>query len=156
MHVNRGKRNKIMKYRGETTTQEFDEEKDGSQIFTEGIKMLYICESNNRDICVTDCNADTVVVMDGIGRVRFRYNGRVSKTCKSFSPRYIVTDALSHIIITDYANDCLHILDQNGYFLKYLDNCGIENPNGLSVDGVGRLWVGLNRTGIVKVIEYMK
>ena len=145
-----------MKYRGETITQEFDEEIDGSKIFTEGVNMLYLCESNNRDICVTDSNADTVVVMDKIGRVRFRYNGSVSMTSKSFSPRYIVTDALSHIIITDYANDCLHILDQNGYFLKYLDNCGIEKPNGLSVDSVGRLWVGLNRTGVVKVIEYMK
>ena len=156
VHVNRGKSNKITKYRGETIIQEFDEEIDGSQIFTDGDNMLYICESNNRDICVTDSNADTVVVMDRIGRVRFRYNGRASKTSKSFSPRYIVTDALSHIIITDYGNDCLHILDQNGYFLKYLDNCGIEKPNGLSVDSVGRLWVGLNRTGVVKVIEYMK
>ena len=55
----------------------------------------------------------------------------------------LVTNSLGHLIVADLNNDCLHILDQNGDFLRCLDTFGLENPNGLSVDSEGRLWVAL-------------
>ena len=113
-------------------------------------------ENNNGDICVSDLNANTVVVVDNTGRVRFRYDGTPARTKKSFNPRYIVTDALSQIIVSDNNNNCLHILDQNGQFLRCIDNCGLEGPHGLSVDSEGRLWVGLLSAGEIKVLKYLE
>ena len=56
--------------------------------------------------------------------------------------------------MTDIDNNCLHILDQNGQFLRCVDDCGLERPYGLSVDSEGRLWVGLLDSGEIKVIKY--
>jgi sugar lactone lactonase YvrE len=66
-----------------------------------------------------------------------------------------VTDSMSHIIVGDQFNRCLHILDQNGLFLRCVDS-GSYKPTGLSVDSEGRLWVGQYESGEVKVIQYMK
>ena len=112
-------------------------------------------ENNNGDVCVSDINADAVVVVDKTGRVRFRYDGTPARREKSFGPRGIVTDTLSQIIVADYINDCLHILDQNGQFLRCVDDCGLEKPNNLSVDSEGRLWVGCDK-GEIKVIKYLE
>ena len=67
----------------------------------------------------------------------------------------LVTDSLGNLIVADLNNDCLHILDQNGHFLRCLETFGLENPCGLSVDGEGRLWVGLLNAGLIRVIQYL-
>jgi hypothetical protein len=118
--------------------------------------LLYMVENNNGDICAADSNAMSLVVVNKSGRVRFRYDGTPTRWKKSFDPVYIVTDSMSQIIVADNNNACLHILDQNGQFLRCVDNCGLDNPSGLSVDREGRLWVGLCDSGEVKVIQYMK
>ena len=82
------------------------------------------------------------IVVDMEGRVRFRYDGKPAKRGMPFDPRGIVTDDLSQIIVGDFNNDCLHILDKNGHLLRCVDNCGLEEPNGLSLDSEGKLWVG--------------
>ena len=46
------------------------------------------------------------------------------------------------------------ILDQHGNLMKYLDGCGLYEPSRLSIDAVGRLWVGLPVKREIKVIEY--
>ncbi|XP_078330463.1 uncharacterized protein LOC144624503 [Crassostrea virginica] len=149
-------KNKIIRYQGQNIKQEIYKDGQGSPIFKDGGNPLYISENNNGDVCVSDRNADTVVVVDNTGRVRFRYNGTPARTRKSFAPRYIVTDALSQIIVADIDNNCLHILDQNGQFLKCVDDCGLEKPLGLSVDSEGRLWVWLFFAGEIKVIKYVE
>ena len=73
-----------------------------------------------------------------------------------FNPGDIITDALSQIIVTDIFNNCLHILDQNGQFLRCVDDCGLEKPLGLSVDSEGRLWVGLLKKREIKVVQYLE
>ena len=118
--------------------------------------FLMITENSKGDICVSDRNAETVTVVDRTGRVRFRYDGTTAGIKKSFGPTGIVTDSLSQIIVSDYNNDCLHILDQNGKFLKCVDNCGLHKPWGLSVDSEGRLWVALAGENAIKVIKYLK
>ncbi|XP_078328004.1 uncharacterized protein LOC144623463 [Crassostrea virginica] len=147
--------NKIIRYKGKNIKQEISNDGEGNPIFKEGSFLLFISENNNGDICVSDLNDDTVVVVDKTGRVRFRYDGTPAKREESFGPRGIVTDALSQIIVTDIENNCLHILDQNGQFLRCVDECGLKDPYGLSVDSEGRVWVGLFDTGEIKVIEYL-
>ncbi|XP_048740322.2 uncharacterized protein LOC125654406 [Ostrea edulis] len=147
---------KIVRYQGHTVKQEIDRDEDGEPIYKGGEYLLCVVENNNGDICATDNNADTVVVVDKSGRVRFRYDGTPARRKESFNPVDIVTDSMSQIIVADFNNACLHILDQNGQFLRCVDNCGLDKPHGLSVDSEGRLWVGLALSGEVKVIQYMK
>ena len=65
------------------------------------------------------------------------------------------TDILSQIIVADYKNNCVHILDQDGQILRCVDNCQLETPFEPGVDSGGRLWVGCG-SGKIKVIEYLK
>ena len=147
--------NKIMRFQGKNIRQEISIDGQGNPIFKDGEYLLYMSENNNGDVCVSDLNAETVVVVDKTGSVRFRYDGTPARRGKSFEPRGIVTDSLSQIIVTDVNNDCLHILDQNGQFLRCVNDYGLEEPYDLSVDSKGRLWVGLSGTGKIKVIEYL-
>ncbi|XP_022303722.2 uncharacterized protein LOC111111184 [Crassostrea virginica] len=160
VHVYKGigpqRKNKIIRYQGQNVKQEINKDGQGSLIFKDGSSSLYMSENNNGDVCVSDRNANTVVVVDKTGRVRFRYEGTPARREKSFHPRYIVTDALSQIIVADINNNCLHILDQNGQFLRCVDDCELEKPLGLNVDSEGRLWVWLLHTGEIKVIQYLK
>ena len=95
---------------------------------------LCIIENNNGDICVSDLTADKVVAITRSGGVRFRYHGTAAKRKAPFIPRSNVTDSRNHIIVADCNNDCLHILDQSGNFLRCVDSCGLDKPGGLSVD----------------------
>nr|XP_022312552.1 tripartite motif-containing protein 2-like [Crassostrea virginica] len=148
--------NKIIRYQGKNIKQEISNDGQENSFFKDGGCFLFMSENNNGDVCVSDTNDDTLVVVDKTGRVRFRYDGTPSRREKSFDPRGIVTDALSQIIVADFNNNCLHILDQNGQFLRCVDDCGLEEPVGLSVDSKGRLWVGLCDKGDIKVIEYLQ
>ncbi|XP_022312161.2 uncharacterized protein LOC111117358 [Crassostrea virginica] len=147
--------NKIIRYQGQRIKQEIYNDGQGNPIFTDKFSSLFMSENNNGDICVSDTNAHNVVVVDKTGRVRFRYDGRPARRKEAFGPIGIVTDTLSQIIVADYNNNCLHILDQDGQFLRCVDDCGLEKPYGLSVDNEGRLWVGCE-TGNIKVIQYLK
>nr|XP_022310111.1 uncharacterized protein LOC111115608 [Crassostrea virginica] len=149
-------KNKIIRYQGQNIKQEINKDEQGNRIFKDGAYSLLMSENNNEDVCVSDTNANTVVVVDKKRRVRFLYDGTPARTKNSFAPRYIVTDALSQIIVTDINSNCLHILDQNGQFLRCVDDCGLKKPCGLSVDSEGRLWVGLLHTGEIKVIKYLE
>nr|XP_022303830.1 uncharacterized protein LOC111111257 [Crassostrea virginica] len=148
-------KHKILRYQGQNIKQAIDNDGNGSVIFKDGDKSLHMSENKNGDVCVCDQNANTVVVVDKTGRVRFRYDGTQARMEKSFDPRDIVTDELSQIIVLDYNNTCLHILDQNGQFLRCVDDCGLKQLSGLSLDSEGRLWVGCDR-GEIKVIKYME
>ena len=159
VHVSKGNgsntENKIIRYQGQNLKQEINKDGHGNPIFKDGDYSLYMSENNNLDVCVSDVNADTVIVVKKSGKVRFRYDGKLANRAMSFGPRGIVTDSLSHIIMTDYNNDCLHILDQYGQFLRCVDDIGLKNPSELSVDNKGRLWVGCDR-GEIKVVKYLE
>jgi hypothetical protein len=146
---------KIVRYQGRRVTQEIDKDERKKSIYQGGEYKVYVTENKNSDIVASDQNADTVVVVDRSGKVRFRYNDKPPGGRESFSPRQLVTDSMGHIIVIDRLNHCLHILDQNGRFLTRVDS-GLHNPEGLSLDCEGRLWVGQRESCEVKVIQYMK
>ncbi|XP_022304276.2 uncharacterized protein LOC111111534 isoform X3 [Crassostrea virginica] len=145
---------RIVRYHNKEKSQEINKDRNGVSIFMKGPRSLYMSENNNGDICVSDSNDRSVVVVNQTGRVRFRYDGVPARRKRPFDPRDIVTDAYNQIILTDYSNNCLHILDQNGQFLKCVEGCGLENPKGLSLDRKGRLWVG-TKSKSIKIIKYM-
>jgi hypothetical protein len=146
---------KIVRYQGQRVTQEIDRDERGNPIYQGGKYVLFVTENNNGDIVASDANADTVVVVDKTGKVRFRYNDKPLGGQQPFCPTQIVTDSMGHIIVGDHLNHCLHILDQNGRFLRCVVSA-LYTPTAMSVDSEGRLWVGQCESGVVKVIQYIK
>ncbi|XP_061186636.1 uncharacterized protein LOC133194746 [Saccostrea echinata] len=148
---------KIVRYQGLEVKQEIEKDFNyENPLFKGGERPIYITENVNGDVCAADLNAKMLLVVDNKGKEKFRYNGTHARRSKPFVPGQVVTDSSGHIIMTDQMNDCLHVLDQNGQFLKCIDDCHLEQPTGLSIDEEGRLWVGSYKTGEVKVIEYTK
>ena len=103
---------------------------------------------------MADSHARAVVVVSSVRRLRFRYTGSSSNTKNQLRPRSITTDSQGNILTADYENECIHILDQEGQFLRIIDN--LHYPWGLSVDSSGNIFVTDETDQKVKKIKYFK
>lgn len=121
--MSRNDRNMIYRYEGKKNTQRIEKNGNGDPIFKDGKGGLYMTENTIKDICVSDTNAELVIVLDKTGKVRFQYDGESAGRKKKFHPTCIVTDLMSRIIVKDTYSYSLHILDKDGVLHKCFNNC---------------------------------
>lgn len=147
---------KIVRYEGQNMVQEIQYDKNRKPLFSSGYKCVFLAENKNGDICASDTNSNSLVVVDKMGDFRFQYHCDPALRRKPFVPDQIVTDSLCQIIVTDYVNSCLHIFHRDGQYLRCASHPDIDLPTALTIDKDDRLWVGLYVSGNVKVMQYMK
>lgn len=149
----------IVRYEGQRLTQIIKRDERNCPIFQTGMHALIVTENTNGDIVTSDQNADKVVVVSRSGKVRFRYNIKPVRGKKPFCPGHVVTDSAGHIIVVDSNNSCLHILNEDGLLMNYVDYSETHYTlRGLSLDSMDRLWLGLNFSiehSELRVIQYM-
>jgi hypothetical protein len=108
------KQSKVVRYCGSTETQTIQNDDQGRPLYSSGDDK-YISENRNLDVCVSDNHANSVVVVNASGKLRFRYTGPPSNTGESFDPVGITTNSQGHILVADSINHRVHIVDQEGY-----------------------------------------
>nr|XP_022288520.1 uncharacterized protein LOC111100730 [Crassostrea virginica] len=148
---------KVIRYSGFTVKQTIQFDDDGQPLYSGNGNPKNITENRNLDICVADNEARAVVVVNQVGKLRFRYTGQSSSTKNEpFKPLGITTDSQSHILTADCINHCIHILDVDGRFLQFINICDLNLPVGLCVDTDDNLFVCELYRGNVKRIRFLK
>ena len=110
---------------------------------------LYICDHEEDDAYFPG----KVIAVGADGHLRYEYLGQGEM---NFTPVEVCTDQMGHILITDRNNNRVHILDQEGQFIKYIltSEQGMRLPNSIDTDGEGYIWVG--KWECVKVSQYLQ
>ena len=146
------KQSKVVRYSGNIEVLNIQCDSRGQPLFS-GKNTTRLTENKNLDICVADNAAGAVVVVNADGKLRFRYTG-VPK--EEFFPTGITTDSQAQILIADYHDDRIHIVVQEGQFLRSISNCGFVHPLDLCIDSKDNLFVVSDEDRSVKCIQYCK
>nr|XP_034310387.1 E3 ubiquitin-protein ligase TRIM71-like [Crassostrea gigas] len=131
--------------------QNIERDNKGQSIYS---YPFFITENINGDICTSDSIKKTIVVVDKSGQRRFSYTGQGSV----FHPYGICTDVLGHIMVCDYHNATVDLLDQNGQFLCLIltKQQGVKKIRSVCVDDENNIIVGKLHSNTVTVYKYLQ
>lgn len=108
-----------------------------ARIKTDSKNVLYVADWMNEH------HIGRIVAVDTNGRVKFTYNG--NPDFQTFVPHGIAITPSDNIILSDYRNNALHVLNSRGELLglQFIDEeCLIETPISLCIDSEGYLLIG--------------
>ena len=120
----------------------------------------------NGDLYIVDRNgelmteAGKVIVLDAFRRVRYKYTGSLFK---EFCPVDVCADRIGQVLVADYINHKVHLLDKDGKFLQYLlprKQGRLYLPYSIDTNIEGHAWVGEDshwkHSGKVHIVKYLK
>ena len=120
----------------------------------------------NGDLYIVDRNgelmteAGKVIVLDAFRRVRYKYTGSLFK---EFCPVDVCADRIGQVLVADYINHKVHLLDKDGKFLQYLlprKQGLLYLPYSIDTNIEGHAWVGEDshwkHSGKVQIVKYLK
>ncbi|XP_062606104.1 uncharacterized protein LOC134267914 [Saccostrea cucullata] len=127
---------------------EYFQNKKGDNLF---VNPIYIAENkmSDCDICVSD-NYSEVRCIKKNKEKRFVYKG-VGK--EDLNLRGIDCDRYGNIIVSDFRNNNLHIVNKRGICIRRVGEDSLCKPTGLCIDLQGNIWVAEYEGGKIKVIE---
>ena len=107
----------------------------------------------NNDLIVCDESSKKVVALDATYHLRYEYKGQGNI---NFYPMDLCTDSAGRVLITDYDNNRVHILDRDRRFLQYIltGKQGLWGPVNIDADSEGNTWI-VEKSGKVKVAKYL-
>jgi hypothetical protein len=118
----------------------------------------YVTENSNGDLCAADMIRDAVIVISSTGIFRFSYTGNPSAGTH-FEPHGLAADSQSNLIIADWTSRKLHVIDEDGHFLRCLDflsnEYSMEIPTGVCIDEHDVLFVCGYDNEKVKIMKYL-
>lgn len=145
------KKLKVMRYSGSTEEQDTQFYAKGECLYTfSGFLFRFrenIVENKNFDICVADGQGKAIVVINHAGKLQYKY-------MRIPHPFGITTDSQGRILATDSFNNRIHILDQDGQFLCYIEKCDFTIPRVICVDEDDTLLVSDYHIREMKNIQY--
>ena len=119
----------------------------------------------NQDICICDHEVyiynspGKLIAVGADGQLHYEFSGQGDK---DFYPVDVCTDQMGHVLIADFWNYRVHILDQEGRFIRYIltSRQVLKWPVTIDVDKEGFVWVGGNEIfdnkGHVNVAKYLE
>ena len=119
-----------------------------------------VAESVTRELCVTDREEGKlrVTVIDKEGAIKYAYYGpKEVKMKQPFNPLGLCCDRYGNLMISDWGNHCVHLLNSDGEFQGFMlsKKDGLYKPNAMALDKEGHLWVG-DGNSTVRVYKYSK
>lgn len=131
---------------------------DGMDVFA---KPHFITCNINGDVWIQDWWYQHVIVIDNKGGVRLRYDGQNHSDValpSDFYPLGLDHNSIGQVIIADYYNAALHLVNQDGQLISYImtQKDGLCRPFPISFDKDDTLLVGDEENKSVYVVKYKR
>ena len=145
MYIEPPKKLKIYSPDGSAVLQEIENDEDGKPLFR-GV-ITQVKQNGDGDYVVAD--EERVVCVSSKGRFRWDYSVDISLVCG------MVCDKYDNVIIADHFRNQILLLSSEGKLVTTLltKEDSIWNPQSLSIDRHGQLWIGQHES--LKVVKYL-
>ncbi|XP_063404780.1 uncharacterized protein LOC134688225 [Mytilus trossulus] len=132
----------------------YEKDRNSKPLFT---LALIVTTTSNGNICIVDrLNHDStgrVFVIGHKGNIKGIYSGHhdINTEDKPFKPQCVVATQSYYILVTDWKNNAIHILNYDGDFISYysLKDLGIKNPLSLALSTPGHFYLGCTGGGLL-------